>query len=189
MPFLGAARVGPEVNGAGLLLWWSVRCQGCVVEVCCTPSRIGFCRWWRAAVQGVLGESAGVDVAGRDVAARSRCCRPGERRAVTGLILAGAPRVPGGFGVGRYRCSSLACGFGLLVCGFGLAYRVGLLVCGFGLLVCGFGPVCRFGLVCRCRVSSGFCPGCGLGARCASRPARGGCLAGRYRATDLLSAA
>jgi len=171
----GAARVGPEVNGAGLLLWWSVPRQGSVVEVCCAPSppgarllsRIGFCRWWWRAA------------AGRDAAAGVRCCRPDGRRAATGLIRAGATHVSGGFGVGRYRCSSSAGGFGPVV-GFGPA-------CRFGLLAFGLGPACRFGLLafglgraCRCGVSSGFCPGCGLGAR-------GGCLAGRYRATAPLS--
>jgi len=86
-------------------------------------------------VRGVLGESAEVDVAGRDAAAGGRCCRPGERRAATGLILAGATHVPGGFGGGRYRCSSSACGIGP-------AFGIGP-VCRFDLLTLGLGPACR----------------------------------------------
>ena len=123
-----------------------------------------------AAVQGVLGESASVDVTGRDAAARGRYCRPSERRATTGLILTEATHVPGGLGVGRYHCPTSACKFGpafglgpacrfgLVVCGLGLLVRGLDPTCGLGLLACGLGPTCGLSLVVR-----GLDPTCGLG--------------------------
>ena len=156
------------MKSAGPLAWQFLPCQGCVVEVRCAPfppearwlSRTGFCRWWRAAMQGILGESASVDAADRDAAAGGRCCRPGERRAAPELILTEATHMPGGLGAGRYHCPSSACGFGPAfgfdpafefdpACRFGLLVRGLVPTCRFGLLACGLGPVPGLSLLVR----------------------------------------
>ena len=111
-------------------------------------------------MQGILGESASVDAADRDAAAGGRCCRPGERRAATELILTRATHMPGGLGAGRYHCPSSACGFGPAfgfdpafefdpACRFGLLVRGLVPTCRFGLLACGLGPVPGLGLLVR----------------------------------------